>query len=160
MGQNPTTLLYCVHKVFTPLAEMQLQSMTEPISCFTYGCRHANVPLSWSPLYMLTWFEAKISNLDLSLHKRRYHWWSAQFLGSLTYLSLSSLFPFIRNGFLTANHWDLTFVPLLTCIKNVCWHNFRLGFSEQWWISWKVRLISQILCHFLQGWLSDVVHEL
>lgn len=94
--------------------------------------------------------EAKSSNLRSSLHKSCCHWFPVQLLSNLAYISLFSLFSFLKNDCSTATPWTQFLVRLSWIVhESIC-------------PCWRDRWISQVLCvtSFLKMWLSVTVHLL
>lgn len=75
------------------------ETMTEPPMCLIDDCR---LSLLMCCIHNDDDLNKKNSNLDWWLHQTCCHSFSVQFLCNLTYLKLSSLFPIINNGLLTA----------------------------------------------------------
>ena len=117
----------------TPLAEMQPQTRTDPPPCFTEGHKHSFFHLSPTLLLIYCRLDPKISNLDLSLHNTLFHWSSFQSLWALAYLSLFTLFPFRKSGFLAATLPQRPF--LIKLLRSV----------EGSWPRWSCQMLSQVL---------------
>ena len=103
---------------------MQPQTRTDPPPCFTEGLKHSFVHLS--PTLLLTYsqrLDPKFSNLDSSLHNTLFHWSSFQSFWALAYLSLFTLFPFHKSGFLDVTlPWRPFLIKLLQTVKGSTWH--------------------------------------
>lgn len=78
------------------------------------------------PTLLLTYcgrLDPKLSNLDLSQHNTLFHWSSFQSLWALAYLSLFTLFPFRKSGFLAAIVAQRRFlIKLLRTVEGSTWH--------------------------------------
>lgn len=100
------------------------QTMTQPPPCFTHGCRHSRLHLSWPPLDIFMMISTKNSKFVL--------------------ITLPDLLSLIFRPALVQSDLSLLSLPLRAFLASVVSR----------WIHWRSWCISQVVCQLFAGFLS------